>query len=115
MSAPHLACLTVACCCPPPRTLLANGPGLRRLTATTALWFSCNNLWSTQSAYRLGVLGLTTPQDSYFNAGYNIFGLASQKLCVIPFLQRCGRTNKQTTTLCIESDSSSRRLGIAAD
>jgi MFS family permease len=39
--------------------LLRNGPGLRRLTLSTSLWFWCQEIWSTQSAFRMGVLRWT--------------------------------------------------------
>jgi hypothetical protein len=70
--------------------LFVHGPGLRGLTASTALWFSCNALWSTQSAYRFGVLRWSPADDSRFTSCYNIAGLGSQKWVVVPFLRRVG-------------------------
>jgi hypothetical protein len=33
--------------------LFKNGSGLRRLTVSTSLWFWCQEIWSTQSAFRM--------------------------------------------------------------
>ena len=59
--------------------LFTNGPGLRRLTVSTGLWFWCQEIWSTQSAFRMGVLRWSPVEQSYFDSGYNATGAISRR------------------------------------
>lgn len=44
------------------------GPGLRRLSLSTGLWFCCQEVWATQGAFRVGNLGWTPTGQSYFTS-----------------------------------------------
>jgi hypothetical protein len=70
--------------------LLSNGPGLRRLALSTSLWFWVQEIWSTQSAFRMGVLRWTPVEQSVFDSGYNGLGTIVQGPVVQPLLARLG-------------------------
>jgi hypothetical protein len=70
--------------------LFTRGPGLRRLATSTLLWFVCNQVWATQTAFRMGVLGWTPTQISYFTSGYDGVGVLSQALVVNRLSARIG-------------------------
>jgi hypothetical protein len=70
--------------------LFTKGPGLRRLATSTLLWFVCNQVWATQTAFRMGVLGWSPLAMSYFASGYDGVGVASQALFVNRLAARVG-------------------------
>ena len=58
--------------------LFTKGPGLRRLSLSTLLFFCCNEVWATQTAFRMGVLGWIPMTISHFTSAYDLFGVVSQ-------------------------------------
>ena len=59
--------------------LFTNGPGLRRLASSTSLWFWCNEIWSTQAAFRMGVLRWTPIQTGIFDCIYHLTETVAHK------------------------------------
>jgi hypothetical protein len=70
--------------------LFTNGAGLRRLTISTSLWFWCQEIWSTQSAFRMGVLRWSPVDQSYFDSLYNAAGAVSRRTFLDPVLKSLG-------------------------
>ena len=70
--------------------LISNGRGLRGLSFSTILWFCCQSIWSTQAAFRFGVLGWTPTNDSHVAGLQSGVGVAAQGLLVLPALRRLG-------------------------
>ena len=69
--------------------LFTNGPGLRRLASSTSLWFWCNEIWSTQAAFRMGVLRWTPIQTGIFDCIYHLTETVAHKPLVDPILKAC--------------------------
>lgn len=70
--------------------LFKKGPGLRRLALSTFCWFVCNQVWATQTAFRMGVLGWSPVQLSYFTSGYDGIGVVAQAVFVNRMLASLG-------------------------
>ena len=51
---------------------------LRRLSLSTLLFFCCNEVWATQTAFRMGVLNWVPMTISHFTSAYDLFGVVSQ-------------------------------------
>jgi Na+/melibiose symporter-like transporter len=70
--------------------LFRKGPGLRRLAGSTLLFFCTQEVWATQSAFRLGTLGWQPTQMSYFTSGYDTVGWICQGSFSNRLLRRVG-------------------------
>jgi MFS family permease len=77
--------------------LLNKGPGLRRLSVSTSLWFMCQEVWATQGAFRVGNLGWTPTRQSYFTSLSDGVGGFGQVLYLNRLLGRLG--NRRTFEL----------------
>jgi hypothetical protein len=70
--------------------LVRNGPGLRRLTASTALFFTTNACWGTMVPFRMGVLRWTALDISRFGLVVTPFGSLASQSFVNPLIRRIG-------------------------
>jgi len=74
--------------------LLTNGPGLRKLTLSSTVWFFCNSTNATRNSYAMGVLEWSPTNLSHFSSIFSLSGAASQKFIIRPFLAAFG--NRRT-------------------
>ena len=70
--------------------LFTHGAGLRRLVIAGGLFRSCQTIYSTMDSYRLGPIGWTPAEQSYYSAALSGVNIASTQLVSKPLFAKLG-------------------------
>lgn len=70
--------------------LFTNGPGLRRLALSGAFFTAVQTIYATFDPFRLGPIGWTPAEQSYYSAALSGVNIASTQLVSKPLLSKLG-------------------------